>query len=261
MTCTAWRRRTKPSPTIAGRALTLAALAAVTLTLVNAATAHAAGWTRLTLPPDGQSLASVSCTSPSFCEAVGVGRFLGLAERWNGRRWTVQRTPFPLGAAVMQLNGVACASPSACVAVGFYVAGGYDRELPLIEFWNGRAWAIQPTPEPDPASAGDPLRKDAALSGVSCSSPSMCVAVGIYDFGFGLSDSSGRPLVEAWNGRRWSLQQAPTFDEGSSLGAVSCYSRARVRRGRVGTAGAADRARQRRPLVPGPVLGRDRHGA
>jgi hypothetical protein len=221
MTCTGWRRRTRRSLTIAGRAA-LAIAAAAALVVAIAPSAQAADWTRLHLPTDGQSLAAVSCISPSFCEAVGAGRFLGLAERWNGRRWTVQRTPFPLGAAVMQLNGVACVTPTACVAVGFYIGGGYDREVPLIESWNGRSWASQPTPDPDPASRDDPLRRDAILTNVSCSSARACVAVGTYGFGLALSGSSGTPLVEVWNGRRWSLRPVPGAEQGSSLSAVSC---------------------------------------
>jgi hypothetical protein len=122
----------------------------------------------------------------------------------------------------MQLNGVACVTPTACVAVGFYIGGGYDREVPLIESWNGRSWTIQPTPDPDPASRDDPLRRDAILTNVSCSSARACVAVGTYGFGLALSGSSGTPLVEVWNGRRWSLRPVPGAEQGSSLSAVSC---------------------------------------
>jgi hypothetical protein len=97
----------------------------------------------------------VSCVSAHACTAVGAhtdraGTFVTLAERWNGRRWTIQAIPNPAGANPTGaqdsgLNGVSCASAQACVAVG----SRYDRagtQVTLAERWNGQRWTIQSTP-------------------------------------------------------------------------------------------------------------------
>lgn len=69
-------------------------------------------------------------------------------------------------------------------------------------------WRVQPSPA-----------VDGALNGVSCRSASWCVAVGEnYPF--------ARPLIELWNGRRWSIQVAAKAGRfGSELDGVSCTSR------------------------------------
>jgi hypothetical protein len=57
-----------------------------------------------------------------------------LAERWDGRRWTIQALPKVGNGG---LSGVACTSTRACIAVGNLSPG-------LIALsWNGRRWAIQ----------------------------------------------------------------------------------------------------------------------
>jgi hypothetical protein len=58
-------------------------------------------WQRIRIPrgSHGTGLSAVSCSSAKRCTAVGsysVGRnTLTLAERWNGRRWAIQRTRNP----------------------------------------------------------------------------------------------------------------------------------------------------------------------
>ena len=103
-------------------------------------------------PPgvDISSLSGVSCTSASFCMAVGSARTsvrdLALAEVWDGRSWSIQQMPAPAGG--LFINGVSCTSASACVAVGSYFAT--TSEQPLAEVWNGTAWSIHnPAARPD----------------------------------------------------------------------------------------------------------------
>src|ERR1039458_10698773 len=55
-------------------------------------------------------LSGVSCVSVGACIAVGdmkngAGTKVTLAERWNGRRWSVQATPNPAGALSADLGG------------------------------------------------------------------------------------------------------------------------------------------------------------
>jgi hypothetical protein len=74
------------------------------------------------------------------------------------------------------------------------------------------------------------------LSGVSCTSPRVCVAVGSHPMRLTASGQSfvaDAPLVERWNGRTWSVQRAPgpvdrrnpaLVARNSALVAVSCTS-------------------------------------
>jgi len=86
--------------------------------------------------PGSSSLSGVSCPSGTACTAVGgyydAARLhqLSLAERWNGVRWSIQRTPTPAGATGSVLSGVSCSRVSLCTAVG-----SINGQLPLVERW------------------------------------------------------------------------------------------------------------------------------
>ena len=177
------------------------------------------------------SLSGVSCTSRTACTAVGgfgkpfdpelqpIGA--ALAERWNGVRWTIQRTPNPAGATNASLSGVSCTSRTACTAVGNFT----KRFNPMVqspgaalaERWDGDRWTIQGTP--GPAGAIDP-----SLSAVACTSRTACVAVGSYTNGAFTVLS----LRQRWNGDRWTIQGTPDPAGATStaLSGVSCTSRA-----------------------------------
>jgi hypothetical protein len=157
-------------------------------------------WTILPVPnrpgPQTSELLGVSCSSPRACIAVGdssIPEYKGdtnttLAERWNGRQWTIQSTPNPDTGAYSnnELAGVSCASAHDCVAVG---NGGAP---PLIEHWNGTRWTVQQAPLPAPGRQID----IGLLSGVSCPSPGTCTAVGRYRN----DNAADRTLAEHSNG-------------------------------------------------------------
>jgi hypothetical protein len=160
-------------------------------------------------------LLAVSCTSPSACVAAGAyfttssqsGPARSLAERWNGKRWTILPTPNPAGAVQSFLNGVSCTAPSACTAIGEqHSASGIVHTL--AERWNGTTWTIQPTPNP-------PGVQFASLAGVSCTTPSTCLATGGSDLG---------TLAERWNGTTWTIQPTPNPPGGQNilLASVAC---------------------------------------
>jgi hypothetical protein len=166
-------------------------------------------WTiQTTASPAGTKSASfhsVSCPASNVCVAVGswtnsTGATAPLAERWDGRHWTVQRTPKTSGV----LAGVSCRSKNACIAVGS------SHRTTLAERWNGTSWTIQHMPS----------TKQAALNGVSCWSSTGCVAVGIASG----STNAFVPLAERWNGSRWVVQPIPIPAPGSGLEGVSCWS-------------------------------------
>ena len=93
-----------------------------------------------------------------------------LIESWNGSVWSIVPSPNTSPTEVNVLLGVSCSSASACTAMGFYnPSNGFDQTL--IESWNGSAWSIVTSPNTSPT-------QNNYLSGVSCSSPAACTAVG-----------------------------------------------------------------------------------
>jgi hypothetical protein len=167
-------------------------------------------------------LFGVSCASKTACTAVGsetnrAGITVPLAERWNGSRWAIQRTPQPTRAhdSVSYLGGVSCASRRGCVAVGYSGNSFGTAGVTLAERWNGTSWAVQRTPHPSDARAS-------FLSGVSCAESVSCTATGfvINDAGFGVT------LAERWNGISWAIQPTPTPTGATyvQLLGVSCAS-------------------------------------
>lgn len=163
---------------------------------------------------DASRLFGVSCPSLSSCTAVGYSTQSAtdstLVERWNGTAWTIRRTPNPSGAASSNLFGISCSSGTACTAVGHSVdATGHDASL--AERWDGASWSIQPTPNPLGAADSD-------LWGVSCTSDTVCTAVGSSSLG---------TLVERWDGTSWSITASPSPTASSALRDVSCTSTVR----------------------------------
>ena len=173
-----------------------------------------------TQTPSGTKYAifqAVSCTSPRACTAVGSYGKKGytLAERWNGKKWVLQSTPNPVtGTDGNELLGVSCSSVTSCTAVGESDITDSKSDT-IAEHWNGRKWALQPTPR-------HPDGNESELAGVSCPSANACIAVGF-------SGNSVRPwvtLAERWNGRKWVLLPTPnpSGSDGSELAGVSCLS-------------------------------------
>jgi hypothetical protein len=156
-------------------------------------------------------LKGVSCPSARLCIAVGVARGFPLIERWNGSQWAIQHSDLRSGHRRGVLYGVSCASERSCVAVG--VAGG----LAVAERWNGARWSVQRLSSP-------PGVQSSVLRGVSCESPMGCMAVGSFT-----TRQGGFPLLERWNGFRWSIQPGVKLfvdvgGEGGEMQAVSCTS-------------------------------------
>ncbi len=97
-------------------------------------------------------LSGVSCRSAKACTAVGnywptAYTEVTLAEIWNGKNWSMERTPNPSHAVNSDLYGVSCTSATTCTAVGNY-GTITDRTLTLGEAWNGKTWAIERTSNP-----------------------------------------------------------------------------------------------------------------
>ena len=164
----------------------------------------------------GNYLQDVSCTSPSFCVAVGVYQTGGvssvnqtLVETWDGASWAVVTSPDTSPSEFNSLDAVSCTSPTWCVAVG-----NYDDTTPLqtlVESWDGTAWSITPSPNSSTSEIN-------YLSGVSCLSTTSCEAVGVH-----FTSTNPVPLAESWNGATWTIEPTPApGSNGDALISVSC---------------------------------------
>jgi hypothetical protein len=188
----------------------------------QAGTAAGSGWKVEPTPNQNRTsagineLSAVSCTSGRACTAVGSHAAslsspgFPLAQRWNGTSWRLQPTMLPQGAQSGGLAGVSCASATACIAVGSTPGQAADTSVNLAEAWNGTSWRVQAIPAPQGSASS-------SLSGVSCTSPGACTAVGHY------GTAAGRVLAvaERWNGTAWRIQAVPG-PASTELFGVSC---------------------------------------
>jgi len=167
----------------------------------------------------GSGLTAIACSSASACIAVGQivlsdGTRRTLAETWDGTSWGVTATAEPAGATTSWLAGVSCSRAGRCTAVGQY--DDLQRGHGLAESWNGSAWSEQAVVDPA-HSVGS------GLSGVSCSAPGRCAAIGGY---LRWQSTIGLTLAYSWNDAGWKVAatQNPTGAGTAVLLGVSCPS-------------------------------------
>ena len=222
------------------------------------------------MPGTGIENAAVWCTSSANCMAVG-----DQISQWNGRTWTL-----------MRINNVDIFHPVSCTSAGYCVVLGFTNnpaspKNSMAESWNGTSWRVLPLPPEDADQAtiscpsarfclaesgflmpeaeqwnGSgwttvPLPGEQAM-GVSCSSASSCVVVGVgaasiwngtswqvTSTGVGFLDSVSCPtatmcmavgydgnstlVAEQWNGSSWSVTyDATNFLAGEVTDHISC---------------------------------------
>jgi hypothetical protein len=118
-----------------------------------------------------------------------------LLEHFLGGTW--HATPSPdLGPGHHFLTGVSAISASDVWAVGYSI-GSSGVYSPVAEHWNGSKWSV--------ASVKVPKGSGSEFYGVFGSRSSDVWAVGAQAPGV----SGGRPLVEHWNGKQWSIVATP----------------------------------------------------
>jgi len=200
-------------------------------------------------PAPSSRLDAVSCTTRRSCVAVGeyffypvdsghphgcqYGLGLTFSEVWDGTTWTIIPSPNPAHGfcdAEIALDGVSCPGSdsgrdhsephrrSSCVAVGYTRDEELGTSLTVTETWDGHSWTLVPSPSPGLANYTGHL----ALTGVSCTTTTSCVAAGYVYPGNGTSTT----LVEAWDGHAWTIVPSPnpsTFRRPLNvLSGVSC---------------------------------------
>jgi len=90
--------------------------------------------------------------------------------------WVRQPVPLPPGAMFGMTTAVSCPTAASCTAVGFSNNLVHGNRHLLAEQWAGGAWTVQPAARPAGFTSG-------VLAGVSCVSPTRCMAVGGYGNG------------------------------------------------------------------------------
>ena len=199
-------------------------------------------WSMVTTPDPGDNatdgvsaLSAIRCASAGNCWAVGTygsnapgGVLLNEALHWNGRKWSLAAVPDNAQSssdAFNMLQGLACTSAANCWATG---SDGFRGSSPVTinqaMHWNGHEWSSVPIPQPDGVDAFT----SNVLTGVSCSSPANCWAVGYL----GNLDHVAPVLSQAlhWNGSAWSVASVPSpggsaDGDSSFLYGIRCTSR------------------------------------
>jgi hypothetical protein len=161
-----------------------------TVSAVQWTDAHAAAGTA------SNQLSDVSCSSASFCVAVGgqnVGTGGGtLTEKWNGTAWSVVPSVNVPATTDDTLASVSCVGPLFCLAVGTSGQG------PVAETWNGTAWSLVSAVLPAGSTS-------AGLGSVSCVATTACEVLGTA-----VSGSTGTIFGNQWNGSVLSATTAAT---------------------------------------------------
>ncbi len=181
-----------------------------------AAQVPSSSWSPGSVPaPPGAArsrLEGVSCAG-SQCVAVGTaalstGQPPLVEVRTSGSWQQVTLPPVP-GAGLVGLGSVSCPAPGQCVAVGYQQAVGSSSRQALVEVLAGGTWSMAPLPQ---------LGASEELTGVSCSAPASCAAVGWYTAG-----GRQQALVETLSAGGWAV--VPAAEPGvrsDVLQAVSC---------------------------------------
>jgi hypothetical protein len=164
-------------------------------------------------------LFGVSCVSPGFCVAVGDRGFgpsqEALIETMIDEKWRSTPNPETRDPDFVDiLNSVSCSSPTFCTAAGWSTNASSTEERTLVETFGRGSWRLIASPNTQ-ASMNE-------LFGVSCVSPTSCVAVG--DEG---APSAQRPLVETLTRGTWRLSPSPRTAAPyvvDFLNSVSCSS-------------------------------------
>ena len=234
--CSSWGRHEGATLLRRSLILCLGATAIIAQASIQPAVAiqrHASStksWTSITAPlpmlPNGQvatsgTLLSTSCSSTSFCVAVGQASAgndrYPLIETSTGASWTASVAPLPPAPSAGESSGlvsVSCGSDGACAAVGWYVNTD-SQQAGLLETLSGGVWTATEASLP-PSAVGV-----VNLWSVSCvAGTTSCLAVG------DMFTTTFVPLMYSLTAGGWQLLTAPPMPSNSSslgqLSAVSC---------------------------------------
>jgi hypothetical protein len=168
----------------------------------------------------GGNLNSITCSSASYCVAVGSdNNSQPLVLAGDPSSWGVpQAEEVTLGSSFGSggyLDSITCSSAGYCVAVGSdgnYYAG---NNQPLVLAGDPSSWSGANAKQ---ITLGKAFGSSGSLDSITCTSASYCVAVGSDGNG---SDGNVQPIVLAGDPSSWSLAQAREIGlKGSKFGAA-----------------------------------------
>jgi high-affinity iron transporter len=181
-------------------------------------------WRVASSPNEGEGgavLSGVSCPSTRRCVAVGYYRpakfplqatsappNYPLIETFNGGVWRIAASPHVPPNSI--LVSVSCPSLTNCVAVGYTTKStnnGNAEESIFAEALTDNVWRVMAAPSSQETSS--------ALSAVSCSAPSSCVAVG--NVAPRVNPSATAPLIESLDDGHWSATPLPLVANGRGI--------------------------------------------
>lgn len=150
------------------------------------------------------ALTKVAAISPTDAWAVGItDHNAGLIEHWNGVKWTV---------SLITENAATFYAVAAVAANDVWAVGEQPNHngspITLTEHWDGQRWHVVPSPNIDG------VNKLYAITAITAND---IWAVGEAQ-GYSAS-SSGRTLIEHWNGTSWKLvpDQGTQFRAGTLM--------------------------------------------
>ena len=167
---------------------------------------------------------AVSCVAVKSCVAIGsaysaTGVPLQIVWTWNGKSWARKAAVTLPGTSDAQLTAVRCFSLTACEVGGISTpaTGNTNAESLLLASWNGKTFT--------PQKAGALSLRFPSITGLSCSSPSHCAAVGVNTTSTSLT-SPMTAFAEVWNGSKWTATKwaGPKGATIAGLFGVSCIS-------------------------------------
>ena len=132
------------------------------------------------------ALTGVSCTAPDFCVAVGAN---GDAYVLRGAGWSPATAVGHKSAGGADSSGTSGLSAVSCVGTTFCMAGDV---VGRVWTFDGRRWTRPRRIEPRGDYLTDRQAGTAGISGLSCATPTFCVAVTV----------GGRALI--FDGKSWS---------------------------------------------------------
>jgi hypothetical protein len=174
---------------------------------------NGADWQTVGSPAGSGKLRAISADGPGDLWAVGDdGRGHAIAFRSDGTSWISTALPAP---GIDNLQGVKAFSPSDVWAVGSMIPAGGSQGRTLVMHWNGSAWSIVPSPNPNPSV--DILH---AVDGIASNN---LWAVGQQAQSETVTGAGPgtRSLAEHWNGTRWSVASTPNTGDEDSLNGVA----------------------------------------
>ncbi len=176
-----------------------------------ASDSHGVGW-----------LYALSCPTSTMCIAVGTDNYRGIdtvgtlsGGNWT---WTTEADMTANTFASESFTGIDCVSSTSCIAIG---EDGFQDSYTVGSYSGGNwTWSTEVDIASDPSGYG--ASGYGAITGISCTSTIMCIAVGSD------GNQQGISAVGTYSGGNWTWStEAPILSDSSGTGilnSINCLS-------------------------------------